>query len=117
MIATEFLALPGLQSAALVIAAESFALPHLQLATYPAANAIAAALERSATIAAIVATAAIAGDVVEGAGTMSKQVAVSSLNPSCHILRCWVDTQMLVIFHAMFIQTCSDWLNKIQLGE
>jgi hypothetical protein len=110
----ESLTLPGLQSTTLVIATESLASPGLQLAAYPAAAAITAALERSATIAAIVASAAIAGNAVEETGTMSKQVAVLSLHPSCHVLHCWMlDAQMLVIFHAIFIQTCSDWLNKI----
>jgi hypothetical protein len=112
-IAAESSTSPRLQSSALVTTAESSALPHLQLAVYPVAFAAASVLERSTTIAAIVATAAIAGDAVEGAETMSKQVAMSSLCPSCHILRCRMDAQMLVIFHAIFILTCSDWLNKI----
>ncbi len=90
-IAAESLTSPGLQSAALAIGAESLASPRLQLAAYPAAVAITASLERSATIAAVVASAAIAGDAVEGAGTMSQQVAVSSLHPSCHKLGYWID--------------------------
>jgi hypothetical protein len=65
-IAAESSTLPGLQSAALVIAAEFLALPRLQLAAYPAAITVAAALERNATIAAVVASAAIAGNSVEG---------------------------------------------------
>ncbi len=109
--------LPGLQSAALAIATESLALPCLKLAAYPPAVVVTAALERSTTIAAIVGSAAVAGNAGEGAGTMSKQVPVLSLRPSCHILHCWMDAQMLVIFHAMFIQTCSDWLNEIRPGE
>jgi hypothetical protein len=44
----------------------------------PLAVAVAAALESSATIATIVASVAIAGNAVEAAGTMSKQVAVLS---------------------------------------
>ncbi len=74
----ESLALPGLQSAALATAAESSASPRHQLAAYPTVVAIAAALEGSATIAAVAATAAVAGDEVGGAETMSKQVAVLS---------------------------------------
>jgi hypothetical protein len=84
------------------ITAEPSALPCLQLAAYPAVVAIAAVLERRATIAAIVASAAIAGDAVEGAGTMSKQVAMLSFCPSCH---------------SNIYSTCSDWLNKIWPGE
>jgi hypothetical protein len=105
-IAAESLTSPGLQSSAFVIAAEFLASSHLQLAAYPAAVAIATAFEKSPTIAAIVASAPIAGDAVGGAETMYKRVAVPSLRPSCHILRCWMDAQMLVIFHAMFIQIC-----------
>ncbi len=116
-IAAESSTSPGLQSAALAIAAESLASPCLQLAAYPPAVAVTAALERSATIANVVASAAVAGNAVEGAGIMSKQVAVLSVHPSYHILHCWMDDQMLVMFHAMFIQTCSDWLNEIQPGE
>jgi hypothetical protein len=84
----------------IAIIAESLTLPHLQLAAYPTAVAIAPVLERSTTIAAVVASAAVSSNAVEGAGTMSKGVAISSLHPSCHILRCWMDAQMLVIFHA-----------------
>jgi hypothetical protein len=112
-IASESSTSPGLQSATLAVAAESLALPSLQLAAYPVAVAIPAALERSATIAAVVASAVVAGNAVGGVGTMSMQVAVPSLCLSCHILHCWMDVQMLVIFHAVFIQTRSDWLNKI----
>jgi hypothetical protein len=75
-IAAEFSTSPVLQSAALAIAAEFLALPRLQLAVSSTAIAIAAALERSTTIAAIVASAAVARNAVEGAGTMSKQVAM-----------------------------------------
>jgi hypothetical protein len=91
VIAIESSTSPSFKSAALVIAAESSASHHLQLAAYPLAVAIATAfLERSATIADIVASATIAGDAVEGTGTMSNQVAVSSFCPSCHIQeRCW----------------------------
>jgi hypothetical protein len=112
-IAAESLTLPALQSAALAIATESSALPRLQLPAYPTAVAVAAALERSTTIATIVASAAVAGDAVEWVGTMSKQVTVLFLHFSCHKLRCWMDAEMLFIFYEMFIQTCSDWLNKI----
>jgi hypothetical protein len=87
-IAAESLASPGLQSATLDIAAESLASPSLQLAAYLAAFVIAAASERSATIAAFVASTAIAGNAVEGAGTMSKQLAMLSAHLSCHILYC-----------------------------
>jgi hypothetical protein len=55
--------------------------PSLQLAAYPVAVAVAAALERSATFAAFVASTAVAGNAVERARTMSKQVAVLSLRP------------------------------------
>jgi hypothetical protein len=68
LIVAESSTLPGLQSAPLAIAAESLALPRLQLAAYPTAVAVAAAFERSTTIAAIVASAAIAGNAVERAG-------------------------------------------------
>jgi hypothetical protein len=54
----------------LAIALESLASPSLQFAAYLAALTVAAALERSATIVAIVASIAIAGDEVEGAVTM-----------------------------------------------
>jgi hypothetical protein len=97
------------------ITAESLALPRLQLAAYPGAVAVTTVLERSAIIADVVASAPVAGNAVEGAGSMSKGVAMSPLRPSCHILRCWMDAQMLVIFHAMFIQTCSDWLIGIPI--
>jgi hypothetical protein len=90
-IAAESLTSPSLQSAALAIAAESLTSRSLQFAAYPVAIIIAAASERSATIAAFVASTTIAGDAVEGSGTMSKQVAVSSVCPSCHILHCWMD--------------------------
>jgi hypothetical protein len=44
----------------------------LKLAAYPMVVSSAAALERSATIAANVASVAVSGDSLEGAGTMSK---------------------------------------------
>jgi hypothetical protein len=89
VIAAESLASPGLQSAALAIATESLVLPSLQLAAYPMAVAIAAAWESSATIAPNVASTAIAGDAVEGAGTMSKQVAVLSVHPVIYYIVGW----------------------------
>jgi hypothetical protein len=70
-IAAESSTLPGLQSAALAIAPELLSLPRLQLAAHPMAIAVATALERSITIATIFASAPIAGDAVEGAGTVS----------------------------------------------
>jgi hypothetical protein len=96
--AAESLTLPGLQSAALAIAVESLASPRLQLAACPAAIAVVTVLERGATTGAVIASTAIADNAVEGAGTMSKQVAMSSLRPFCHILCCWMDAQMLINF-------------------
>jgi hypothetical protein len=90
-IAAESLTSPGLQSAGLTIAAESSASSRLQLAAYPMTIAVATALEKSSTITAIVASTAVADDAVGGEETMSKQVAVSVLCPSCHILGCWMD--------------------------
>jgi hypothetical protein len=86
VIAIESLTSPGLQSAALTIAAESLASPGLQSVAYPVAITVDAASKRRATVAAVVASATIAGNAFEGAGTMLKQLALSSVLPSCHIV-------------------------------
>jgi hypothetical protein len=65
-IATESLTLHGLQSAALVIVAEFLALSGLQSAAYPIAVTITPALDRSATVAANVASATVAGNALRG---------------------------------------------------
>ncbi len=68
MIAAESSKSPILWSAALAIIAEYSTSPSLQLAAYPTTISVAAASERSATVATVVASATVTGVAVEWAG-------------------------------------------------
>jgi hypothetical protein len=63
----------------MAITTEASTLSGPQSAAHPTAIALTAALVRGVTFAAIVASAAIAGNAVKGVGTMSKGVAVLSI--------------------------------------